>query len=189
MTSIIIPAALEQAIKENFDTNYEVGCFFLAAREIDSLVIREHLFIPFSENNVSASFLNNIPPHFLSAPEEEYEIVTGHMHSRKYGDQIESFDPYWTIPQNSSLYQPGEIVDGKFFVTRKERAQGDSGALKHWTEYFKTTRFKEVDKTLFIHPHYGSEGRQMTPDLVSITAYRYAANLPFNVEELHIMIK
>ena len=189
MSLIIIPSALEREIKQTFDTNYEVGCFFLAVKEPDALVITEHLFVPFSESSVSPLFLNQVPDSFLKAPEDRYELLTGHMHARKYGEQIEKFDPYWTIGQNPLLYTPGDIVDGKFYVTKKALSQGDSDGLKRWCEYFKQTRSKVVDKTIFIHPHYGSEGTLMTPELVAITTYHYDPTLPFNIKEIPITIQ
>lgn len=110
------------------------------------------------------------------------------MHSRKYGERIEIFDPYFTLPNETLGHSPGDIVNGEFFVSRKSRRAGDVGAVKKWAEYFKTVHGISVPYTLFVHPTYGSEGDAMRPDIVAIAAYTLDPSARFGVRDVPVEI-
>lgn len=191
MARIIIPGTLEDEIKRVFDNNNEVGCYFLAEADGDALHVGLHHFISSEPNSFDAKFVAAAPEDFLARVKENparYALLPGHMHSRKYGDRIEIFDPYFTLPNETPGHSPGDIVEGKFFVSRKPGRAGDVGAVRKWAEYFQIVHGISVPHTVFVHPAYGSEGDTIRPDLVQIAAYELDPAMRFGVRDVPIEI-
>jgi len=192
MTFIEIPPEIEQKLKIIFDTNYEIAVWFLAHHKENKLRIEKFLHSPLGHkmhvSPLSVSIdecVNFVKDH------TEYELISGHLHSRAYGNIIKPFDPYWTITVKEGNFFPGDIIDGRFYVSKKYIAGqegGDSHGIARLAE-FGIARGINLTKTLFVHPRYGSEGKEMCPDLVDIHAYEVAPSQRFKVNELSVIVR
>lgn len=112
------------------------------------------------------------------------------MHARRYGDTIEVYDPYWTITVNECDDLPGTIVEREFFVSRKiekGRRGGDSAGLEGLVDFGRMVSVP-LDKALFVHPRYGTEGQVMYRENVDIVVYEFAAGERFKVRRLEVKI-
>ena len=192
MAIIVIPSRIEEKIRDLFDTDQEVAAWFLAEKRGRALVVHTiENGPPGQEGNVSP--LQMIPEKTLQMVKRQrdrYELLSRHLHTRSYGSTILPFDPYWTITVNDGQFSPGQIVDGKFYVSRKYapgQDGGDSLALERLVDF---GRAREVDlsRTLFIHPSYGQEGKPMHRDLVDIRGYEYDPSQRFRVKDIPISI-
>ena len=168
------------------NTNRELSICALALRIDDKLIIEDIDFTTCGENNADLGDLIKKHLERVRTDPGRYEILTGHAHCRKLKRAVEVFDPYWTIGADEGLV-PGSIVDGKFYVTRKGRS-GDSGALQAIHNYLNPLFGINLNRTLFFHPAYGSEGKSMTRGLVSVTGYEFNESARFKVREIPVEI-
>jgi len=175
-----------EVVRSRFDSTLELAGWFLAQ---NGLVMQTDLTVG-EENNISPLSVR-IPSDFIEmvkANPLEYKIMMGHMHSVPYGKKIREFDPYWTVRPESETpsLNPGDIIDNRFFVSRKpaaERRKGDSGSFQAICEYGEVIRI-DLSQTLFIHPAYGSEDATMQPSGIEITIYQFDPASRFLVREL-----
>ena len=190
MAIVVIPSRIEEKIRTLFDTDQEVAAWFLAERRGRVLSVRtlEHS-LPGLDNSVSP--LQMIPDETLQKVKREkdtYELLSGHLHTRSYRSTIQPFDPYWTVTVDDGHFSPGQVVDGKFYVSRKilpGGKGGDSRVLEALMGWGKANGI-QLTKTLFIHPAYGSEKRIMRPDLLSIHGYEFDPSHRFRVKDVPI---
>ena len=166
-----------------FRSNQEVGCLFIGERRSEGLLLIDAYFDSSNDNSVDPLFLNGVPREFIArAKDSRAELLTGHMHARKYGERIEPFDPYWTVHAPDGV-EPGTILSGTFYASSKG---GDTHGIKGWGDYFQMVHSLAVSKTLLIHPAYGSEGKSMQSNLVTVTAYKLDLEAPFGVREVFL---
>ncbi len=186
MTLVIVPRTIDQAIVDAFDTDNELTCWFVGEIEETRITLRDYQFRPMSEMSASAFELSDPLRAKLRAEPDRWELFHGHMHSRKYGNRIEIFDPYFSLPQKEGT--PGEIKEGKFYVTRKgPKTVADSGGMSFWCSWGKANSSKTTDKHIFVHPAYGSEGSIMTPALVTVTCYQHDPATIYTVQEIPVV--
>ncbi|MFH1276093.1 MAG: hypothetical protein ABIH82_03200 [Candidatus Woesearchaeota archaeon] len=195
MHCIELPLKIGQHIKTLFNTDYEVAIWFLAQKVDEKLKVKRMIHSPpdreknVSPLNISLQELEELVQ--ITKQDSAYELITGHMHSRTYGRQIEIFDPYWTVTVNDGDFSPGQIVDGRFYVSKKYQIGqqgGDSHSLRGLVEFGKAKGIP-LTKHIFVHPKYGSEGNMMTPELVNIDAYELDQTQRFGVRELSVLLR
>jgi len=114
-----------------------------------------------------------------------YAIIDFHTHSRRFGDRIREYDPYWTITKRSG-YQPCSIINGRFYVSMRDGDLGDDITLEEIAQRCQKEGIKYYH--LFVHPVYGSEGTPMTKDKIVITAFKYNPHKIGKVEEIPVMV-
>ena len=115
----------------------------------------------------------------------QYAIIDFHTHSRRFGDRIREYDPYWTITKRSG-YQPCSIINGRFYVSMRDGDLGDDITLEEIAQRCQKEGIKYYH--LFVHPTYGSEGTPMTKDKIAITAFKYNPHKIGKVEEIPVMV-
>ena len=182
---IELTKGLEEKLKDEFNSDLELSIWLLAKVKEERLIIEQAELTKDRPNNASAT---TVPENYLKLVKESsenYELLTGHMHSRTYGKKIEIFDPYWTISQDN--YTPGQIIEEKFYVTRKEKSKGDTEGIIARELYGKAIGIR-LNKTLFIHAAYRSEGDIMTRELVKISAYEIDLSNNHKLKELKVII-
>lgn len=187
MVKLELSLNTKRALQDAFDTDDEYCLALLVRKEGDRLVTVQ---FNLSLGEINSTSMQDVMAHYIPRSREEphiYEVIPGHAHSRAYGHTIEPFDPYWTIAQAEGLV-PGSIVDGKFYVTKKLDNGGDSKAFEGLCTSFGRVTKVNINRTLFVHPRYGSEGNPMTRELVQLTAYGFAPASRFKVREIPIEI-
>lgn len=191
--TIYISPSVNGIIKDSFDTNIELSGWFLAEKINDGdLRIGNTSLALGQEMNVSPLQIP-IPEDYKKLVQEapdQWEVLSGHLHARRYGDNIEVYDPYWTITVNECDDLPGTIVEREFFVSRKiekGRLGGDSAGLEALVDFGRMVSVP-LDKALFVHPRYGTEGKVMRREDVQITGYEFDVREQFNVRRLDIKV-
>ena len=191
MAPLIIPADLDIRVRQLFDSDNEVGLWLLAEQHGEQTVPREYRLYQDGEDSVDARLVAGCPKEFLDAVKGDpsrYELIPGHMHSRRDGSLIQVYDPYWTIPHETPGCQPGTIVEGEFFVHPQPRRKGDSGAFQGGANYFKDVHEIAIRRHLFVHPQYGSEGHGMASELLDYTVYELDPTSRFGVRRGELTI-
>lgn len=192
MEKVEISQELEDTIKQLFNTDVELGGYFLAEKENGVLRIINGKLSEHKDLSASVNYLPREYVDLVRAEPDRYEILSAHFHSRSYGKMIEEYDPYWTITQDDGNFRPGQKVDGKFYVSRQDyrwkgKSIGDSDVVEFLAQQLKQNNGLDVRKALFIHPKHFTEGTQMNPDKVAITCYEHDPNARFRVNEVPVM--
>ena len=145
---IYLAGDINDEIVRIFDNNLEIPLCFLGEKIYENLFLREFKHDIDSANSTSMQNLMVDYLPIVKKDPERYELVSGHIHSRKYGEKVELFDPYWTLVQGEGL-TPGDIVEGRFFVTKKPNSKGDLGALRSLYAFLRNSNGIEAKKNYF----------------------------------------
>ncbi|MBT3304626.1 hypothetical protein HN592_02275 [Candidatus Woesearchaeota archaeon] len=159
----------------------EFNGFGLLVRTSEDIAVVSELELVLGEENSSVGW--NLPT-FMSLWQknpEKYSLIMVHTHSRRYGDVIRKFDPYWSVSRRNSGHKQGTVLENRFYIS-KHLDSGDNVTMKYGYEngLFETA--------LLVHPVVGSEGEVMTPAHVRITAYAYDPASLGNVKGLDLVM-
>jgi hypothetical protein len=164
-------------IKDAFNTNNEVAGWAIGSIKGHDITIKEFDLKEFKELGASTF-----------EPKESFKdknkvLLSVHFHSRKYGDTIEVYDPYWTVTQKESNKDKGSIINNEFYISRLHD-KGDSDTLEVLSNKLRKEKNLNIKGALFIHPKYGSQDKLMTNKLIQLTCYAYDPNSKFRVSKL-----
>lgn len=146
-----IPKDLVDRIKDKVNTDLELAGWILALKEKDMLKFWQ---MTCKEFEVYSADISEIPLSLewmnkAQGQPYKFEIIPTHSHSVKYGEII--------LPEDVYL------------------SNQDKEVIKKTYPFFKKYNI-DVNKSAFIHPRKGSEGRRMSPDLVDITCIEFDPN-------------
>lgn len=109
-----------------------------------------------------------------------------HSHGRKFGQRIETIDPYWSVGKSRYTTlgyggdEVGKVVDGRFYLSKNNLA--DSEVVEYFSKY-------GVIYNLFIHPLYGSEGKVMFEEKTEFSFFKFDSTNLGNVKEAWVEIE
>jgi len=186
--SIIIPRDEVSAMAGLSNRNEELLGYYLAERTSQGLRTIDSIFVAAADNNTGSvkeqdrqkfkQFVNDYLT--LARRDPRFAVLASHVHSRRFGDRIQSDDPYWSINGRNAGLPLNTIVDRKFYISG--RGGDDTAFESEHTKY-------GIQYHLFFHPAPGSEGQIMTHDKVMLTAFKYDPSRLGKVRETEVEIR